>query len=179
MNIFLAPANFVDTVLLVTPGQEDKIEHIGVDGYFQFEFIKYENEFNHHGFTVAPRGEIYSFDKRTPWTFAENNIIHKESLLGNLTASSLIGTHIKPEELEVYFKLVSNVVGEKLSEPVNNGDGNGAVIRKIIIPDKENPSIYREYLLSQTGDIEKHNLAPAAEIISEWLNKIWLMLNRH
>ena len=60
--------------------ETEQIEESPVEGYFQFEYINYAWGYNHSGFTVTPAGEILSFDKTTPWAFADNGVILADSL---------------------------------------------------------------------------------------------------
>jgi hypothetical protein len=158
--------------LSLTPGEEEEAKHISVSGYFQHEYINRYESFNHKGFTITHSGGIYLFDKTTPWTFAENSIIKKVSLLRNINASLKSEKLISLDELEVYYKLSVNIVNEKLSDPVLKSNQRGITIRKVIIPIVDNSSNFREILLTQSGDIERCNRAPATEIITDWLNKI-------
>jgi len=150
----------------------EQLEESPVEGYFQVEYINYAWAYNHSGFTVTPQGEILSFDKTTTWTFAENGVILTDSLNKNLDASVKLDTLIGQGEMEIYKKLAVDAVSGKLSEPIQVGADMGACLWKIIIPEKENALHYREILLNQTGDFEKHNLAPEAEIITAWLTRL-------
>jgi hypothetical protein len=158
--------------LLQASCTNESIEINPLEAYFQYESVNYTWGFSHNGFTIKPTGEILMFEKSTPWTFAENNLISKESFLKNLNASTNKDTLIDSSEIDLYNKLAAYAATGKLSDPVNRGADMGAAIRKIIIPDKDNPLNYREILLTQTGDIEIHNMTPQALAITDWLNKI-------
>ena len=141
-----------------------------VDCYFQYESINYAWGFSHGGFTITPTGEMYTFDKTTPWIFAENNQISLTALQNNIKASVKKDTLIKATDLEYYQHLALSAIDGNMSKPVNRGNDMGSAICKIIIPDLSNsPNSYREVILTQTGDIEFHNLAPQAAVIAAWL----------
>ena len=152
--------------------EKEQIENSPVDGYFQFEYVNYAWGFNHSGFTITPKGEVFSFSKTTPWIFAENEVISFESFQKNLAASFKIDTIISNTELDLYKKLAASALSGNLSDSLQVGADMGATICKMIIPDNDNKSNYREYILTQTGDWEKHNLAPEAATIANWLTKL-------
>ena len=77
---------------------------------------------------------------------------------------------ISSKDMEYFQRLVSKALTGKMSTPVQRGADMGAILCKIIVPDPfYPPNNYREVILSQTGDIESHNLSPEAAVIAEWL----------
>jgi hypothetical protein len=49
----------------------------------------------------------------------------------------------------------------------------GERICKIIVPDTSDPlNSYREIILTENGDFERHNLSPDAAVIAEWLTNL-------
>ena len=144
-----------------------------VDCYFQYEYVNYAWGFSHSGFTITPSGEIYAFDKTTPWVFAENDKLLLTTLNKNIAASIKIDTLVTKTEIDHYQKLAFYAKSGALSKPVSQGADMGGTICRIIVPDDSDPqNVYREVLLSEYGDFERHNLASEAAVIAEWLKKI-------
>jgi len=144
-----------------------------VDCYFQYEYINHAWGFNHFGFTITPSGEMYTFDKTTPWVFAENNQLSLTVLRNNIKASVKKDTLIGFKDMDNLEHLALLAMAGKMSDPVLQGADMGLTICKILVPDPSNPpNGYREVILSQTGDIEFHNLAPQAAVIAAWLQKM-------
>ena len=144
-----------------------------VDCYFQYEYINYAWGFNHSGFTITPTGEIYTFDKTTPWFFAEKNQLSLTALQNNIKASVKKDTLIGFTELDYSQHLVSLAMAGEMSDTIRRGADMGETICKIIVPwPAQSSNSYKEVILSETGDIEFHNLAPQAALIAEWLNSI-------
>ena len=144
------------------------------DCYFQYEYVNYAWGFNHYGFTITPTGEMYTFDKTTPWVFAENNQLSLAALRNNIKASVKKDTLIGFTELDYSQHLVLLAMAGKMSDTIRRGADMGETICKIIVPDPTyHPAGYREVILSQTGDTEFHNLAPQAALLAAWLTGIW------
>lgn len=143
--------------------------------YFQYEYVNHAWGFNHGGFTISPSGEVFSFDKTTPWVFAVNGKILSAELKKNLEASVKVDTLIKSTDIDYYQHLASYAMSGKLSDHVMHGADMGERICKIIIPDSIDPQgSYLEVILTEDGDFEFHNLSPEAAVIAEWLTKIHL-----
>jgi hypothetical protein len=162
------------TTLLVCSCQRSSlIEEKSVNCYFQYEYINHAWGFNHSGFIITPAGEMYTFDKTTPWIFSENGVLSSDSLQNNLKASVKRDTLISSTDIIYYQHLASYTMDGKISEMVMHGADMGANICKIIVPDSSNPlKSYREIILTHIGDTEFHNLAPEAGVIAAWLKKI-------
>lgn len=150
------------------------IEPQQVDCYFQYEYVNHAWGFNHGGFTITPAGEVYTFDKTTPWTFADNNLIPISAFKNNISASAKRDTLISHSEVVHYQQLAFIAIIGKMSTPEQQGADMGGLVCKIIVPDTTSTNNYREIILSQTGDIEFHNLSPEAGLIKDWLAKIRL-----
>jgi len=144
-----------------------------IDCYFQYEYVNYAWGFNHRGFTITPAGEVYLFDKTTPWIFAENNELPFSTLLKNISASVKKDTLISQKDMELLQQYAAYASVGKMSTPVVQGADIGALVCKIIVPDPTNPpNNYREVILTQTGDVETHNLSADASVIADWLSKL-------
>ena len=144
-----------------------------VDCYFKYESVNYAWGFSHGGFIITPSGEVYTFDKTTPWVFPDNNLISLTTLQNNIKASVKKDTLIPATDLEYYQHLALSALNGNMSKPVNRGNDMGGAGCSIIVPDPSNPlNGYREVILTQTGDIEFHNLAPQAALIAAWLLKM-------
>ena len=141
--------------------------------YFQHEYVNYAWGFSHAGFTVTPSGEVYTFDKSTPWVFAESGKMTFASFKKNMDASVKTDTLINKSDIEIYQQLAFAAQSGKMSERVSVGADMGGIISKIIIPDSDDPNYgYREVNLTIEGDFSQHNLAPEAAVIAEWLSKL-------
>jgi hypothetical protein len=57
-----------------------------------------------------------------------------------------------------------------LSDRTRRGADMGAIVRRCYLPD--GAGVYREVLLRQTGDWERHNTSPAAVELSAWLDSL-------
>jgi len=144
-----------------------------VDCYFQYEYVIYAWGFNHSGYTITPSGEIYTFDKTTPWVFASNNQLSLSALQNNIKASARKDTLIKSADIEYYQHFALDAMAGTISDPLNRGADMGLAICKILVPDPAtSPTSYKEVILTQTGDTEVHNLAPEAALIAAWLMKM-------
>ncbi|MEI6677001.1 MAG: hypothetical protein WCL21_00255 [Mariniphaga sp.] len=141
--------------------------------YFQYEYVNYAWGFGHSGFTITPLGAVYSFSKSTPWVFASGDKISSADFLKNISASVKADTLIPLADIAHYQHLAAAAISAKMSEPVQRGADMGAIICKIIIPDTTDPqNICREVILTKTGDLEQHNLAPEATVIAQWLTNL-------
>ena len=141
--------------------------------YFQREYVNYAWGFSHSGFTITPSGEVYTFDKTTPWVFADHGKMTFASLRKNIAASVKADTLINKSEIESYQRLLSASLSGKLSEPASRGADMGETICKVIVIDSTDPSGgYHEVILTEDGDIEQHNLAPEASVIADWLTQL-------
>ncbi|HEY3390824.1 MAG TPA: hypothetical protein VGK38_14700, partial [Prolixibacteraceae bacterium] len=123
--------------------------------------------YNHSGFTITPEGEVFSFDKSTPWVFAENDKLSLSDLRKNIASSTKVDTLISSAEVEHYQQLANSAMSGKLTDPAMHGADMGERICKIIVPDPVNG--YREIILTENGDFERHNLSPEAAVIASWL----------
>jgi len=160
--------------LLWVSCNEPLIELKKVDCYFQYEYLNHAWGYSHGGFTITPTGEVYVFDKTTPWVFAKDNILSSASMMANLQSSVKRDTLIHESDLEYFQQLAYIAKSGVTSPPVLRGADMGAILCKIIIPDPADPTNYREIILRQTGDTEYHNLTHEAGVISDWLVKIHL-----
>lgn len=153
---------------------DDKLrEGSQVDCYFQYEYVNYAWGFNHSGFTITPAGEVFSFDKSTPWVFADNDKLTLTALTKNIEASMKIDTLINKTDIELYQQLAHYAMFGKLSEPVSRGADMGERICKIIIPDVVIPQNgYSEVILTENGDFDRFNLSPEAVLIATWLIQV-------
>lgn len=138
--------------------------------YFQHEYVNYAWGFSHSGFTITPSGEVYSFEKSTPWVFAENGKISFESFKKNIEVSVKIDTLISKSDIERLQQLAFNAMSGKLSEPVSVGADMGGITSKIIFQESDDPKFgFREVILTTEGDFRQLNLAPEAAAIADWL----------
>jgi hypothetical protein len=161
------------SILLFVSCDEKLLEVKQVDCYFQYEYVNYAWGYQHSGFTVTPTGEIYSFGNTTPWVFAENDKLTLATLKNNIEASTKADTLINITDIDHFQQLASYITSGKLSEPVSLGADMGERICKIIMPDTSDPQNgYREIILTEDGDFERHNLSSDAAIIVEWLTKL-------
>jgi len=143
------------------------------DCYFQYEYINHAWGFNHFGFIITPAGEMYTYDKTTPWAFAENGVLPADSLRNNIKSSVRKDTLISNLDLINFQGLASSAISGKMTVIKIRGADMGANICKIIVPDSTNPvKSYREIVLTHIGDTEFHNLAPEASVIAAWLTKM-------
>jgi hypothetical protein len=148
--------------------EEIQPEEKVADYYFQHEYVNYAWGFSHSGFTITPSGEVFSFNKSTPWAFADNGTISLVNLNKNIAASVKLDTLIHKDDIGKYQKLAFQAMSGKLSEPVARG-------ADIIVPDSADPmNGYREVILSQNGDFDRYNLSAEAAVIAEWLTKFKL-----
>lgn len=169
MNLKLNISIFL-ILLSVGSCQQVQVDQNKIDCYFQFEYVNHAWGFNHSGFYITPAGEMYTYDKTTPWIFAENNQIKRSDLLTNIGVSVKLDTLIGSVDLAHYQYLALIALDGKMSDLQMRGADMGVHLCKIIVPDSGgSPNDYREIILSQTGDTETHNLTPEAFMITEWL----------
>ena len=165
---------FLFCILLISCDEKVQ-ESIDANCYFQYEYVNYAWGYGHSGFTVTPSGEIYKFDKTTPWVFADREHILLSDLLKNISLSVKADTLISKTDIQNYLSLVSVAKTGTLSTPVSRGADMGALVCKIFVPDGTDPQkVYDEVILTQTGDWEKHNLKPEAAVIADWLKNLHL-----
>lgn len=149
---------------------ENHLDEIQSGCYFQYEYVNYAWGFSHAGFTITSEGEVFSFDESTPWVFAENGKLSLSALRKNIKASVQVDTLIGVTEMEHSNQLAISAISGKLTEPVSGGADMGLRICKIIIPDTTDPlNGYREVILTENGDFERHNPSPEAAVIASWL----------
>jgi hypothetical protein len=161
------------TCFLLISCEEKALESGDANCYFQYEYVNYAWGYNHSGFTVTPSGEIYKFDKTTPWVFAEKGQIQLSDLLKNISLSVKAETLISKTEMQSYLALATIAKTGTLSAAVSRGADMGAMVCKVFVPDESNPQkVYNEVILTQTGDWEKHNLKSEAAVISNWLTSL-------
>jgi len=159
--------------LLFVSCDEKQLNETLVGCYFQYEYVNYAWGFSHSGFTITPDGEVFSFDKSTPWAFADNNKLTLLDLRKNIAASVKVDTLITKTDIEHYTQLAFLAMSGKLSDTVSRGADMGERICKIIVPDASDlQNGYREIILTEDGDFERHNLSPDAVTIAEWLSKL-------
>jgi len=152
---------------------DKQLEEKVADYYYQYEYVNHAWGFNHSGFTISPAGEVFSFDKTTPWMFAENNKLSNADLKKNIAASVKVDTLINRSELDIYNQLAFAAKSGKLSEPVQRGADMGEIICKIFVPDNTDPqNSFNEVILTKNGDFDQYNLAPESAVIAEWLSKL-------
>jgi hypothetical protein len=152
---------------------EKHLAEIQTGCYFQQEYVNYAWGFSHSGFTITPTGEVYTFDKSTPWVFAENGNISFASFKKNLDASLKLDTLISKSDIERFQQLAAVAISGKMSERVSVGADMGSLVSKIIIPETDDPNYgYHEVNLSIAGDFSQINLAPEATVIANWLSKL-------
>lgn len=164
---------FLGQLLLISCNEKLYESKQAVNCYFQYEYVNYAWGFNHSGFTITPAGEVFSFDKTTPWVFAENNKISLSALKSNIGASVKRDTLISETEIEHYQQLAISAATGKLSNPISRGADMGEIICKIIVPDTSDlQGEYREVILTETGDFDQHNLSPEAPVIAAWIKQI-------
>jgi hypothetical protein len=174
MNLKLSISIFF-VLLSLGSCQQVQVNQNKIDCYFQVEYVNHAWGFNHSGFYITPAGEMYTYDKATPWIFAENNHIQRSDLLTNIGVSKKQDTLIGSIDLEHYHYLALMALDGKMSDIQMRGADMGLHLCKIIVPNSGVlPNDYREVILSQTGDTETHNLAPEAALITEWLVGIHL-----
>jgi hypothetical protein len=159
--------------LLLISCEEKALESADVNCFFQYEYVNYAWGYNHSGFTVTPSGEIYKFDKTTPWVFAEKGQIQLSDLLKNISISVKSETLISKTDMQSYLALATIAKTGTLSTPFSRGADMGAMVCKVFVPDETDPqNVFEEVILKQTGDWEKHNLKPEAAVISAWLTNL-------
>ena len=159
--------------LFYTSCEEKPLPPKIVGYYFQYERVNYAWGFNHGGFTITPSGEVYTFNKTTPWVFAQEGKLSMASMKKNLEASSKCDTLINPSDIIRFQQLATKAVWGKMSERVQEGADMGSSTTKIIIPDSTDTQWgYREVHLTTEGDFRQSNLAPEAAVIAEWLKKL-------
>jgi len=156
--------------LLLISCEEKALESADANCYFQYEYVNYAWGYNHSGFTVTPSGEIYKFDKTTPWVFAEKDQIQLSDLLKNISLSVKSETLISKTDMQSYLALATIAKTGTLSTPLSRGADMGSFVCKLFVPDETDPQkVFDEVILTQTGDWEKHNLKPEAASIADWL----------
>jgi len=143
--------------------------------YFQYEYVNYAWVYQHSGFTITPEGEVYTFDKSTPWVFADNDKLTLEAFKKNIESSIKMDTLINATDIERYQQLANSAITGKISDPVYMGADGGAAIYKLIVPISSVSQIgYKEVILSERGDAERNNLSPEAAVITAWMSKLRL-----
>ena len=159
--------------ILLISCEEKALESADANCYFQYEYVNYAWGYSHSGFTVTPSGEIYKFDKTTPWVFAEKGQIQLSDLLKNISLSVKSETLISKTDMQSYLALATIAKTGTLSTPFSRGADMGAMVCKVFVPDETDlQKVFEEVILKQTGDWEKHNLKSEAAVISAWLTSL-------
>ncbi len=159
--------------LLLSSCGKNQLELYRGEVYFQFEYINHAWGFNHSGFYITPSGQVFTYDKSTPWIFAVTNHIQRSDLLSNIGASTKRDTLINLKVLAHYQSLAFMAKDGKMSELLMRGADMGATLCKVIVLEPSvSPNEFREVILSQKGDIETHNLKSEAVLITNWLNSL-------
>jgi hypothetical protein len=162
----------VITYLILASCNEKQLNETPPGCYFQYEYVNYAWGYQHSGFTVTPVGEVYKFDASTPWVFADNERLSLSDLKKNIEASVKVDTIINAVEIDRYQQLAVFAMSGKISDPISRGADLGEFICKIVVPDTSDPhNGYREVILTENGDFDRHNLSPEAAVIAEWLSR--------
>lgn len=160
-------------VLVLQCSCKDKQDEVALtDCYFQYEYVNYALGYQHSGFTITPAGEVYTFNRLTPWVFSTETKISSADLKKNIALSVKADTLIAISDIIYYMKLALPASDGGLSQPVSQGADMGSLGCSVFIPEQDNTGSYRQVILNESGDWEQHNLAPEAGVLTQWLTNL-------
>ncbi len=160
-------------VLFVQCSCTDKQDEVALtECYFQYEYVNYAWGYQHSGFTITPAGEVYTFNRLTPWVFSKDSKISTADIRKNIVASVKMDTLISNSDISHYVKLALSASNGGLSQPVMQGADGGSYGCSVFIPEQDNTGSYRQVILTESGDWEQHNLAPEAAVLARWLTNL-------
>lgn len=137
-------------------------------------YTNHARGYQHRGIYVDSAGAVFSF------RHARGDQALLRVPADSLTERALLAryapgrTHIEPlrsaETAQQRYRQVLQAREGARSERVRRGADMGAITRRCYLPDAA--GVYREVLLRQSGDWERHNTSPAAAQLSAWLDSL-------
>jgi hypothetical protein len=137
-------------------------------------YTNHARGYQHRGIYVDGGGAVFSYRHGradSPLLRIPADSLTERALLARYAPGR---THIEPlmpaEMVQQRYRQVLQAREGALSERVRRGADMGAIVRRCYLPDAA--GVYREVLLRQSGDWERHNTSPAAVQLSAWLDSL-------
>jgi hypothetical protein len=127
----------------------------------------------HTGWMIDDKGNIKSYENPVNWNFANSDgYIEEAQILENLSKCYQSPTYITNSDLIKYSSMVESAAKGRLSTPVSERMDAGVTAYYCYWYD-ESKGMYKEVLLSQTGDWSSYNTSKKAKILDSWLRSIY------
>ncbi len=126
---------------------------------------------HHSGFFVDIQGNINVYKNPTKWNhLSAKGEISLAELNENLAQTSLSTVKIPLDQLNSHKDIIYTIDPDKLSKRQNLGADQGSrEIRCYVYNSKTH--VYRQILISESGDWNRENKDKPAQKIKEWLNE--------
>ncbi|KQS27102.1 hypothetical protein ASG33_21470 [Dyadobacter sp. Leaf189] len=136
-----------------------------------FEVTYINNAWGHQfkGFLIDKNGKIQTFDNPTQWIIADpQDGLTMQQFVENLAKTKESSVQVSVGELEQYAAKIGSLGNANFSKPVPVSVDGGITTYTAyqLSADRQR---YLPVLLMQTGDLEIHNLNPAAQETAVWL----------
>ena len=124
------------------------------------------------GLIIDNEGKIKTYDNPPKWNKAlDKNGLTQEQLDENLASSSISSITLSEADFHNYASKVAILSDTAYTKPAIGGVDRGITSFYAYRFDATKMT-YKPILLSETGDLEKHNKDKNAKEISEWLTKV-------
>ncbi|HCI55249.1 MAG TPA: hypothetical protein PLN06_08515 [Bacteroidales bacterium] len=140
--------------------------------FFQYDYINFTGEFQHHGIIIDNEGNVLAYDKPEKWNFpGKDNILTRAEVEENLSFCVPTGRQIPNKELQKYINFIDNISASKISAPRLKSSTMGSHIYYCFQYSEVNDT-YKAVIIKQEGDIECENLNFYSKKIVEWMKEI-------
>ncbi len=140
--------------------------------FFQYEYINFTDEIQHHGIIIDNEGNVLAYDKPEKWNFPGNdNILTGAEVEENLSFCLTTGRQIPLNELQKYVNFIDNISASKISAPRLKSSSMGSHFYYCFQYSEINDT-YKAVIIKQEGDIECENLNFYSKKIVEWIKGI-------
>ena len=140
---------------------------------FQQSFVNYAWGYQNRGWFVDNRGTMkaYRVTDAEYWVRPDSGYISVDDLISNYSLGDKIIYTIPDKELRQKYGLIGAAASGEISERTRSAYDAGLVQFSCFWWDKER-GLFKEVLLSLSGDWEQVNLDPAAIELDNWLKQL-------
>ncbi len=140
--------------------------------FFQYDYINYNNKFQHYGIIIDNEGNILAYNNPEKWNFPGNdNVLSSSEVEENLLFCVHTGRQIPKKELQKYVNFIDNISASKISSPRLKSTNIGSHIYYCFQYSETNDD-YKAVIIKQEGDIECENLNFYSKKVVEWIKNI-------
>ncbi len=140
---------------------------------FEFYHINFAWGFQMSGMYIDKQGNVYTYNhSHSPWKPSRDNLLTVNDLQEKYAHKKEHVNSIEQSQLHNMYKLIERAGTGKISAPKRRCADFGAGSYSAYMYNKESMS-YIPVLLYQFGDVAKKNLSEEAEILYEWLFKVF------